>query len=79
MAAKKNASERIAAETKSSATTSKTKKASSAKKGNSGDYPAAYIRFRTVLDAMEIIALRYSLSDADPAKRIRRLRKLKAS
>src|SRR5687768_463803 len=76
MAAKKTDTKRISTETSITATASKTKKGSAGKKRNPGDYPAAYIRFRTVLDAMEIIALRYSLSDADPAKRIRRAQEI---
>jgi hypothetical protein len=42
----------------------------------SDDFPAAYIRFRTVLDSMEAIALRYCLKDTDPAKRIRRAQEI---
>ena len=36
-------------------------------------YQAAYIRFRTVLDSMEAITLRYSLNDPDPQERMRRM------
>ena len=38
----------------------------------SDDFPQAYIRFRTVLDALEMTAMRYFLKDKDPAKRVAR-------
>ena len=36
------------------------------------DYQEAYIRLRTVMDALEIAALRYCLKDGDKQKRIKR-------
>lgn len=39
---------------------------------SSGDFPEAYIRFRTLLDGLELVAMRYFLKDKDHAKRIAR-------
>lgn len=38
----------------------------------SNDFPKTYIRLRTVLDGLEITALRYCLKDKDEAERIKR-------
>ncbi len=43
---------------------------------DSGKIPKTYIRLRTVLDALEISALRYCLIDADAAETIRRAKEL---
>lgn len=42
----------------------------------SGDFPHAYIRFRTVLDGLELTAMRYFLKDNDEAQRIARAQEL---
>jgi hypothetical protein len=47
----------------------------SAVKG-SGNLPKAYIRLRTVLDAMETSALRYCLIDANAAETIKRAKEI---
>ncbi len=44
----------------------------------SGNLPKAYIRLRTVLDALEISALRYCLIDADAAETIKRAKEIEA-
>lgn len=41
---------------------------------SSGDFPKAYMRFRTVLDGLELTAMRYSLKDDDTALRIARMK-----
>ena len=64
----------MAAQTKSTA--KKTTK-TTAGKGSNG-FPEAYMRLRTVLDGLEISALRYCLKDADATKRIRRAKKIEA-
>jgi hypothetical protein len=46
------------------------------KRGGSSSFPEAYIRFRTVLDSMEAMALRYCLKDADPEKRVKRAKEI---
>lgn len=43
---------------------------------NSSDFSKTYIELRTVLDALEITALRYSLMKKDDAVRIRRAEKI---
>ncbi len=48
-----------------------------AAKGSS-DLPEAYIRLRTILDAIEISALRYCLKDANAAKIIKRVNEIEA-
>ncbi len=63
MAAKKNTTDNT-----TSSKTTKTKV--------SNDFPKAYVRFRTMLDALEIISLRYCLKDKDSAKRISRVDEL---
>jgi len=42
----------------------------------SGDFLKVYARLRTVLDGLEITALRYCLKDKDEAKRIARAEEL---
>ena len=42
----------------------------------SGDFPKAYIRLRTILDGLELTALRYCLKDNDAAKRTERAEEL---
>lgn len=37
------------------------------------DFPAAYIRLRTVLDSLEIETLRYCLDDKNVQKRLKRI------
>ena len=41
---------------------------------SSGDFPKAYMRFRTVLDGLELTAMRYSLKDDNVAQRIARMK-----
>lgn len=43
---------------------------------SSGDFPKAYMRLRTVLDALELNSLRYCLKDNDAAGRIARAAEL---
>ncbi len=57
-------------------TSAKTATAEAYKTDSDSAFPEAYIRFRTVLDSMEAIALRYCLKDTDPAKRIRRAKEI---
>ena len=40
--------------------------------GKSDNFPQTYIRFRSVLDALEMTAMRYFLEDKDKAGRIER-------
>jgi hypothetical protein len=40
------------------------------------DFPEVYVRFRTVLDGLEMTALRYCLQDKDAAKRIHRAKEI---
>ena len=42
-----------------------------------GDFPKAYIQFRTVLDGLELTAMRYFLKDKDEAQRIARAEEFK--
>ncbi len=42
----------------------------------SNDFLKAYARLRTVLDSMEITALRYCLMDTNSAKRIKRAKEI---
>ena len=42
------------------------------------DFSKDYMRLRTVLDSIELMALRYCLKDADPSKRIRRAKEIEA-
>ena len=44
---------------------------------DTGDFPKAYIQFRTVLDGLELTAMRYFLKDKDEAQRIARAQELK--
>ncbi len=44
--------------------------------GKSNDFPQTYIKFRSVLDALEISAMRYFLKDKDDAGRIKRAEEL---
>lgn len=41
-----------------------------------GDFPKAYIRLRTVLDGLEISALRFCLDDKNLGKRLKRMAEL---
>ncbi len=41
-----------------------------------GNFPKAYMRLRTVLDSLELTALRYCLKDTDAAKRTARAEEL---
>jgi hypothetical protein len=50
---------------------------STAKEG-SNDFPKAYARLRTVLDSLELTALRYCLKDTSSAKRIERAKEIEA-
>ncbi len=45
---------------------------------DSGNIPKTYIRLRTILDALEISALRYCLIDANAAETIKRAKELEA-
>lgn len=40
------------------------------------DFPTAYIRLRTIIDSLEMTALRYFLKDTDAAKRIKRAKEI---
>ncbi len=59
----------MAAKKTSDAKTAELKTDKAKKKDN---FPQTYIKLRTVLDALEINALRYCLKDTDEAKRIKR-------
>ncbi len=63
MAAKKN-------------TTHSTPDSKTTKPKVSNNFPRAYMRFRTTLDALEITALRYCLREKYAAKRIERIEEL---
>ncbi len=65
----------MAANTKS---TDKTTTEKSSAKGGSNDFLKAYAQLRTVLDGMEITAVRYCLKDTNPAKRIERAKEIEA-
>lgn len=54
----------------------KTTKTKTTKAKKPGDFPKAYMRFRTVLDGFELTAMRYLLKDKDEAKRIERAEEL---
>ncbi|MGI8639237.1 MAG: hypothetical protein ACR2MG_04715 [Pyrinomonadaceae bacterium] len=73
MAAKKTTTSKTSGSKTTAATTSTAKNAAS--KG-SGNFPQAYVRFRTVLDALELTAMRYCLKDKNAAKRIARAEEL---
>jgi hypothetical protein len=49
--------------------TTKKKSPASSPKGKRGDYRSSYVRLRTVLDAMELAALRFYLSGKTAAER----------
>lgn len=69
----------MATKTKSTTTKSTTAKSTTNKpkpKKDEKEFYKAYARFRTVLDGLEITALRYCLKDADPAKRIKRAKEV---
>jgi hypothetical protein len=42
------------------------------------DFPAAYMRLRTVLDGLQISALRYCLEDKNVQKRFKRMAEIEA-
>lgn len=58
--------------------TSKTTNNESTAKEASNDFLKAYARLRTVLDSMEITALRYCLKDTNLVKRIERAKEIEA-
>ena len=48
-------------------------------KVESGDFPQTYIRFRSILDSLDLTAMRYFLKDKDAAGRIERAGELESS
>jgi hypothetical protein len=57
-------------------TTDNTPYSKTTKPTGSNNFPKAYMRFRTMLDGLEITALRYCLKDKNAAKRIARAEEL---
>lgn len=55
-----------------------TKKSTERDRKKASDFPKAYIRLRTVLDGLQLCALRYCLEEKNLQKRLKRIAEIEA-